>query len=169
MTIKKAVDHFIFKFNKVWKTTPTDIESLKTIMKFVEEKHKKQIQDYHLFAKLYIMVYAQFLEKYKTTIFDDVPAKELSKYLNYPIDIIIERFTDKLNESELYSLFDELNIKMSHPALKNESEKKQETDVLEKALKIPENFEKFTGQIWSNELVKENLILQINNTINQHH
>ena len=166
MTIKRAVEHFAFKFKNVWQPTKPDVEALTTIMEFVEAKHKKQIHDYQLFAKLYIMVYSQYLDKYKTTVFDNIPTKELTKFLEYPTEQLIQRFTDKLNESELYSLFEEIDIKLDHPALKTEQQKNNETDNLQQALKNKDNLERFTGSIWDYDTVKDNLELQINNTIN---
>ena len=166
MTKKKAIEHLVWKYQNKWNPTQPDADALNTIMKFVDDKHKKQIQDYQLFAKLYIMVYSQYLERYKTTVFHDIPTKELTKFLEYPTDVLIQRFTDKLNESELYSLFDELDIKMDHPALKTEEIKEKETDRLETALKNKDNFEKFTGKVWDYDTVKECVELQINNVIN---
>ena len=167
MTIKRAIEHFSFKFKNVWKPTQPDVEALNTIIEFVEAKHKKQIQDYQLFAKLYIMVYAQYLERYKTTIFDEIPKKELHKLLDRPLDFFLELFTQRLNESELYSLFDELYINMDHPILKSDELKNKETNKLQNALNDKENLRKFTGQIWCKEEVTENLELQINNVINK--
>lgn len=166
MTIKKAVDHFIWKFKNKWTPTQPDAEALNTIMSFVEEKHQKQIQDYHLFAKLYIMVYAQYLEKYKTTIFDDVPRKEINKLLSLPTEEFIQRLTKRLNESELYSLFDEINVKLEHPALKTDDCKEKENKSIENALKDKNNLDRFCGVVWDYETVKENIELQINNVIN---
>jgi len=165
MTIKKAIEHLKWKYRNKWNPTQLDVDVLNTFIEFVEEKHKKQLQDYNLFAKLYIMVYAQFLDKYKATVFDDIPKKELSRYLDQPLEVIIQRFTDKLNESELYELFKDLNIEMKHPALKSESIKNKETDLLEKALKEDDNLERFTGHLWDYETVKDNLELQINSVI----
>ncbi|MCP4984899.1 MAG: hypothetical protein GY928_02180 [Colwellia sp.] len=164
MTIKNAVDHFSWKMkNKRGSTpSPSDKLAMNTIMEFVEDKHKKQINDYHLFAKLYITVYAQYLEKYKTTIFDDIPRKELHKLLDRPVSDFVQRFTDRLNESELYSLFEELNINMDHASKTKEAE----IDVLEKSLKDEENLDKFTGKVWTFDTVKEQIELQINNVIN---
>lgn len=166
MTIKKAVNHFIFKFNKVWKITPKDREALTEIMQFVEDKHKYQFNNHQLFAKLYVMVYAQFLEKYNTTVFDDIPVKELTRYLDQPLERIIQRFTDKLNESELYGLFDEIGIEMKHPALVSQEQKDKDTSKIQKAIKDKDNFDRFTGQVWDYQTVKENLETQINHTIN---
>lgn len=167
MTIKRAVEHFAFKFKNVWKPTKPDIDALTTIMEFVEDKHKRQLNDHHLFAKLYVMVYAQYLERYKATIFDDIPKKELHKLLDRPLSFFIELFTQRLNESELYSLFDELNIDMNHPALKTDEAKSKENVKIENALNDKENLKRFTGQIWDTETVTENLELQINNVINK--
>lgn len=166
MTIKKAVEHFLWKFKNSWNPTQQDVDALNTIISFVTDKHKQQIQDYHLFAKLYIMVYAQYLERYKTTIFDDIPRKELNKLLDRPIEDFIHRFTDRLNESELYSLFDDLGVKLEHPATKLIQDKEKENKALKTALNNKNNKERFCGQIWDYEIVKENLELQINNIIN---
>lgn len=166
MTIKKAVDHFVFKFNTVWKVTEHDIKALETIMEFVEDKHKKQFNDYQLFAKLYVMVYAQFLERYNTTVFDEIPQKELHRYLEQPLERIIQRFTDKLNDSELYSLFKEIGVDMKHPALVSQAQSDKDTSKIQKAIESKDNFERFTGQVWDYETVKQSLVSQINNVIN---
>lgn len=166
MNIKKAVDHFVFKLTKVWKATDKDAEAINEIMKFVQDKSNQQFQDYHLFAKLYVMVYAQFLDKYNATVFDDIPIKELTRYLDIPLEKIIERFTDKLNESELYGLFDELNVCQDHPALQSDSVKKNEINVLSDAIKDDNKLKQFNRDVWDYQTVKDNLEAQINNTIN---
>ena len=192
MTIKKSVDHLVFKLSNVWKATPKDAEAINTIMKFVEDKHRKQIQDYHLFSKLYIMVYAKFLDKYKATVFDDIPRKELTKYLDQPIEYIIKRFTERLNESELYTVFDLAgkkdfdHIHLTHiksfykemgyndgvvkqKVKKIIDDRKKSRDSLEVLLDSHQDVKNylFKGkEIWDYNTVKDNLELQINNTIN---
>ena len=166
MTIKKAVEHFIWKFKNSWNPTEKDVEALNAVIEFVESKHKKQIQDFHLFAKLYIMVYAQYLERYKATIFDDIPRKELHKLLDRPTEDFIKRFTDRLNESELYILFDGIGVKLEHPNTKTTQTKGKENKALKNALNDENNKERFCGKVWEYETVKENIELQINNVIN---
>lgn len=166
LTIKKALERFTWRFKNTWKPNEEDIKAYNTIATFVKDKHKQQIQDYHLFAKLYVMVYYQFLEKYKTTVFDDIPRKELLKMLDKPLEDFIHRFTDRLNESELYELLDKTKVNDKHPALKTENEKNKEVDNLQEALKDKNNFDKFTGNVWDYETVKENIELQINQVIN---
>lgn len=194
MTIKKATEHFGFKLNpknNIWKATKKDIEALNTIMDFVEAKHKKQIQDYHLFAKLYIMVYSQFLDKYKSTVFDDIPKKQLNKYLETPLVEIIERFKDKLNESELYTVFDLNGRKdfehmhithiesfykdMGYEGSVLESKVSSITEERKKSNKalrtLLSDYPEIEGylykgnEIWDYDTVKDNLEAQINNTI----
>jgi hypothetical protein len=166
MTIKKAVEHFVFKFKNVWSPTKPDVDALNTIMNFVKNKHELQLQNNELFAKLYVMVYAQFLERYNATVFDDIPVKELNRYLDTSLERIIQRFTQKLNDSELYSLFEDIGIEDKHPALKKQQEKNKETELLKNAIKDKNNLDKLTGSVWDYETVKENLELQINNTLN---
>lgn len=171
MTIIKAVEHFEFKLNpknNIWKATKNDIEAYNTICDFVDNKNKKQLNDYHLFAKLYVMVYAQYLERYKGTIFDDIPKRELHQLIDKPISFFIKRFTKRLNESELYSLFNELNIKLEHPAVKTAKDKQKDLNALKTSLSQQNNKNRLFGDVWDYETVKENLELQINNVINKY-
>lgn len=167
-TINKAVNRLEWRFKNTWRQSlkEDDIHALNKIIEFIEDKHKKQIQDYHLFAKLYIMVYAQFLEKYNATVFDKIPVKELSRYLDQPLENIIQRFTDKLNESELYELFNEVGIEQKHPVLVGEEQKNKETDLLIETINSDENLRRLKGQVWDYETIKENIELQVNNAIN---
>jgi hypothetical protein len=192
MTITRAIEHLKWKYGNKWNPTQTDADALNTIIKFTEDKHKKQLHDYHLFAKLYVMVYAQFLDKYKATVFDDIPKKELTKYLNTPLENIIQRFTDKLNESELYTIFDlagttdfdHIHISRIEEIykekgyddviVKQKTEKiinqRKETSIeLEKLLENHQDIKDYLykgKEIWDYETVKDNLEVDINNTIN---
>ena len=168
MTIKKAIEHLVWKYQNKWNPTQADADALNTIMKFVEDHHKKQIQDYQLFAKLYIMVYAQQLEHYKTTVFDDIPKRVMKGYLDKPVTYFIELFTKRLNESERYSLFEEIGIELgTHPAIKSEIDKENETNILQNALKDKDNLDRFKGEIWDYETVKDCIEMDINNVINE--
>lgn len=165
MIITKAVDRFVWRFSKdtsynKWKVNESDLEALNTIIDFVKNKHKQQLQANQLFAKLYVMVYAQFLQRYNATVFDDIPQVELHKLLDKPLSVFIQRFTDRLNDSELYSLLDELNIK--HPSTTTKEEKDSETDRLSNAIQEQENKEKLFGDVWDLETVTDALERQIN-------
>jgi len=100
MTIKKALDHFSYKLQKVWKTTETDQKAIDTIYDFVNKKNKQQFNDNQLFGKLYITFYGELLRFYKTDVFDKEPQKAINKILDSPIELIIEKFINKAQTEE---------------------------------------------------------------------
>lgn len=172
MTISSAVDKFIWRFkndkrHNRWNITESDVEALNTIIDFVQQTHKQQLQSNILFAKLYIMVYAQYLQKYNATVFDEIPQKEFHKLLSKPLEVFIRRFMDRMNESEMYEVFKESNVDLDmHPQLKTKEEHQEENERLAEALKDPNKKEQFCGQVWEYETVKEALEHQINLAIN---
>ena len=100
MTIKKAIEHFEWKFTNSWKPTEADINAYNIILNFVKDKHEKQYNDNQLFAKLYITFYGELLKYYNTTVFDKEPQKALHQILDTPIQTIIQKFLDKANLQE---------------------------------------------------------------------
>src|SRR5690606_17812111 len=163
MTISYAIEYITTKLSYL-KPGRNDVKAINTIIDFVDKKHKKQIMDNELFAKLYIYAYATFLDRYKATVFDEVPVKELSKFLAQPLDRIILRFTDKLNESEQYAFLSDLNIGNEHPSLTPLKEKETRTEALKEALKDKTNQVQLFKERWDNETIKNNLQLPITQT-----
>lgn len=168
MTITKAIEHFKYKLNKHWTATPTDADAINTLMKFVEDKHNQQLEANELFAKVYILLYAQYLEKFKATIFDDIPQKELHKLLDKPLSSFIHSFVKHLNDSEQYALFNDLSIKTEHPSTKTTLTKEKELKALKTALKEENNKDRLFGKVWTFEVVEPNIRLQINKVINNY-
>ena len=157
MTITKAIERISWRFKNHIKSNKTDQEALNAVVSFVNTKHKKQLQDNEMFAKVYIFMYAYFIKHYNTDIFDSIPQKELHRYLNQPLESIIERFKDRLNEQEMESMFREKGIKIKHPA--TETKKKRE-DTLKKFTR------KDFDDVWDYETVSEHLETMINLTLN---
>lgn len=160
MTIKRAVEHYIWKLKNVGKPTQKDVDALNTIMQFVENKHKQQINDYDLFVKLYIFVYQEFLNNHNTTVFNSVPQKELNKLLDRPIEDFINDFTKSQNDIEQRLYFKELGISEKHPALKDLEEKEKDLNKLKGFDK-----DRLFGNVWKYNDIKEQLINQINSAI----
>ena len=156
MTIKNAIDHFKYKLSNVWKATDKDAEAITAIIKFTNQQHKEQLKSNELFAKMYIMVFSQYLERYKADIYDDIPQKELHKLLGKDIGVFVERFTNRLNEREKEALFNDLGIKLEHPALKADEHKEKELKALKHALKDETKAKQFYENVWTYEDVKEN-------------
>ena len=150
MTITKAIQHFIYKFQNHWKATERDQQALNTLIDFVNNKHSSQFTNHELFAKAYIFAYAIMLDKYKTTVFDPIPQKELNRYLKQPIERCIERFKDKLNETELYERIDK--IKLGNKL----------ADTLKE---VPGK--DFYNETWDLKTVEDNLVTQINHVLNE--
>lgn len=75
--------------------------SFNTIAKFYEKNKKGNLQNNELFIKMFIFTYSKFLNHFNTTIYDDVPLKELLRLLDKPISYFIDRLTNELNEREI--------------------------------------------------------------------
>ena len=169
MTITKALERLSWRFSqrKPFIANQNDINALNQVIEYCDKKQSEQIQNYQLFAKLYVYLYGQFLDYYKTTVFDPIPQKELHKILDKSLWFLIEEFTQTLNESERYGFMTEAGVDMNkHPLTVPESDKKQQVAALNKMLQDNKNMEIFKGQAWSVEDVKENLETQINAAIN---
>lgn len=93
-TIKKAINHFAWRFKNGINPTNNDVKALNNIIDFVNEKHKKQTNDNSLFAKLYVIFYGELLRYYDSTIFSDIPQKELHKLLEKPLDYHVNNFIE---------------------------------------------------------------------------
>lgn len=145
--IKKALNRISWRMQNSWKSNQNDIDAYNQIVDFVNNTNK--INDYQLFAKLYIWVYGQLLIHYNATVFDKEPQKELHRILDKPLTQIIEEFTNKLNQTELYQLLQDKGI-----STKPHGEK-------DKVLELDQYPE------WKTEDVKNNLETMINRAINQ--
>ena len=124
-TIKKAVEHFIFKLdpkNNIWKASEADGKAITQIVKFVEDKHEEQLRNNQLFAKLYITYYGELLKYYKASIFDKEPQKDLHKTLDTPLETIIDTFRTTLKDIEIANTF-EVNGSIRHPLEWSEQDK----------------------------------------------
>ena len=162
MTTKKALEHFKFKFSKTWKPTKTDIEALNCLIDYVDKTNKQRFRDNDLFAKLYIMVFAQFIDKYKTDIYDDIPQKELHKLINTPIEAFLVRFTERLNKNEAHILMERKGWLKTHP-IEDAIDGISYAEDLKNLL--PEELAMFEERDWDKDKVTDQLVLQINEVL----
>ena len=108
-TIKKAIDHFIFKLdprNNIWKASEADVKAIKQIVEFTEKKHEQQFVNQQLFAKLYIKYYGELIRYYKSSVFDKEPQKEINRILDTPIEHLIQDFCKTVKEVEQFNKLD---------------------------------------------------------------
>ena len=151
MTIKTALERIFWRFQKI-KGNETDQEALNTLAEFVNNKHTKQLQNNEMLAKLLVYVYASELKRRDWNIFDpkNLAQKWIGKYLERPMDQVVELFKDRLNEAEKEAFALNNKIEVLHPAI-------GETDP-----KINDFVEP-----WEYEEVREHLELIINLFINE--
>jgi len=173
MYITKAVKRLGWRFqkastesNNTFRLNQNDIVALESISRYVEQTQKKQFENNVLFAKMYILCYMRILEKDNTTVFETFARRKLYGLLKLPISSMIEKFTEFLNEQQVLSLFEELNIKPLHPSILTEKEKANDLERLLEALETPENLKRFNRESWDYETVKNCLELEVNQAIN---
>ena len=138
MNIKRAIDHFRWKFQNIWKPTENDVEAINEIMKFVNEKHSKQLENNELFCKLYIKYYGELLKYYRASVFDKEPQKELHKLLDTPLENIIQEFTDTVNEIETFLKMEVAGITEGHKHCKSDKQLKSEKESFKVEMLEPE-------------------------------
>ncbi|WP_417858841.1 hypothetical protein [Xanthomarina gelatinilytica] len=159
MTINKAIDHFVFKFQNVWKPTPKDIEALETILDWTEKEKETVISNNLLFAKCYVRLLMFENSTYKDIMFS---SKQLNKLLiETPIETFYNEFTKRLNDIEFEYFLKHKGLSVDHPALLTEGQKELERKIISE---YEEEFKKYTLEgKWTQDQVYESL----NNNISE--
>lgn len=157
MTIKKALEHFKWKFQNKWKPTEADLKALDCIIDFVNDKHQQQFNDNQLFAKLYITFYGELLIYFQSSVFDKIPQREINRICDEPIELTIKKFIQKATDAEGMSIMREKGIPFKHPRAMTKEEKKKwdEIDII-----------KFGLPVMTYEEAESNLTSMINLALN---
>lgn len=167
MNIEKAVNRIKWRIeSKKWISNHNDIEALNEIVKYVNQKESKQFNDNELFAKLYIHNWIQFIDKFKSDVYDELPIKEFHKLLENPLSVFVQRFTERLNDIELENLYDNIGLSKEHPSVIPAEVKDKEMKLLTEALKDEENMKKLFRKSWDEELVLDIIKNQVNHFVN---
>lgn len=196
MNTKNAIERIVWRMNEGgWKSNENDEKAINTIIDFFNLKEKQQINDYELFAKLYIRLYLLELNHFKATVFSTIPKKSIDDYLSRDLTSIITEFTQNLNDSEKYSTLDmvgrkpfdhyhedhirdaylenrrsEEYIQQKLKILRERKQKCKENllEIFEDHPELKDHFLVKDKEIWKYDQVEKNLINQINETINYH-
>ena len=171
MNIIKAIDRIGWRFGlnnkKPFPVNQNDIDAFNVIAEYVDRTHKQQFQDNELFAKLYIMAYAKMVEHFKTDIFDKEPRKQMMKLLDRPMEMIIQDFTDRLNDSEMYFMVEEvIGGVLKHPITLSEEQIGTNIEKIKEAFRNDDNVKVIVDDVWKYEDVKECLVAEVNHVIN---
>lgn len=174
MKIKHAVSHLGKRFfsaaakegkHKILYLNQNDITALESIDKYVAEKEQEQFQNNEAFAKMFILFYKKVLEDEGSTVMSNHARRKIGKFLEKPLNEIIQDFTDFLNESDQYGFLESIGIELSHPVMISEGEKTINATKLKEAVREPKNMEKFLGEVWGFDFVKDALMAEVNNML----
>jgi len=160
MKIEYAIEHLSKKIK-----TDFDQQALNTIIEWVNDQRKITLNENQLFAKLFIYLYNQILDRYQSTVFDKIPQVTISKLLKTDLEYFYQAFTDSLNSNEAYHTMKENGIDLKHPAILSDKEK------YENDLKLKEmsdsDFDKIAKGTWEIEDVRDELNKMITNALNR--
>ena len=108
----KALDRLAWRFTSKKSFTPNenDIDSLNTIIGWMNRQQSESVKNNQLFAKLYIYFLNQTIRYFEANIFDDIPQKELSKLLDLPLDNYYNAFHKELQNNNINRVVENKNI-----------------------------------------------------------
>lgn len=172
--IESSVKRLGFRFSQAakseyrsFKVYQEDLNALKDVANYIQQKQEETIINQQLFAKLYVFVFGEFIKNYNTTVFSEIPQKELHKILNTSLDELILKLTEKLNDSERYMFFNDSGVEgfgENHPITISIKKSKEDSNKTIKQMK-KEGKERFFGEVWKKEDVSDNIISMINKAI----
>ena len=172
MEIDKAVQRLGWRFQQASKRTDlkitlnqNDVDALKTIDQYVVKKQKEQYRDHQLFAKLYINYLTELTEHYGTTLTDPVLRRRIHEILRQPIQQLVRKLVDSLNDNEKYNLLEELEVDLKHPLLRSKQEAVSNVNKLKEAILDPEKRNRLLGEEWVFPTVADCLEKEINRAI----
>ena len=157
MTINKAIEHFKYKLTNVWKATEHDITAFNKLVDFVNVKHKQQLRQNELFAKLYVFAYAYYIKRYDSDVYCKTTQKELHKLLDLPLELFMQRFTRKINDIEMEQMYKSKKLDIKHTKQYTAEENEIIKDIL------------LNHEEWTVEDMQEQMYAQINNVLNEFH
>lgn len=164
MTVEKALQRIMWRFSEPKQFTPNlqDVEAIEAIKTAFDDMKKGLYDSNQGFAKLFIFTYAYFIKHYKADLFDEIPQKEISRMLEKPISVLIQRFTDNLNDSNQYFNLESLIGELKHPASETEKEREEKLrKIREEVKKNPAILDKITCKAWETQDVEEGIMQMV--------
>ena len=105
-----------------------DLEALNGIIEYVNKEKERQLNNYHLFAKLYISSYTK--EIYKTKGNYQLIADSLRMTLKRPLESIYDDFHQQINETEFENISKVLGLSDKHPILRTDQENENDEKII---------------------------------------
>ncbi len=113
MTIGQAVKHLQWRYGNFQniKVSAKDVQAINKMIEFVNSQTEENVHNNQVAYKLYLNEFREQLKHYGTTVFDNIPQKEISRFISKPLEWHEERFTNFLNDREVDRVTDELDNK----------------------------------------------------------
>jgi len=146
--IDENIKRLSFTFSKGNKPNQEDIKAFNGVVEWINTYKTNVLNNNQLFAKLYILMLKDFIDKFETDIFDPLPQKELSRILDYPLESFYKSFTNSLNDNHRFRL------------LKDKGETFGQTPSEFKSTATDVSLEDFKDA-WNIEEVRDNLDIMI--------
>ena len=106
MNPKKAIEHFKWKFAQRGKMTERDKDALNCLIQYYNVKEEQKMKDYTMFGKFYIVLLQVMVKHYNCSVMSKEPHKAIGKILEKSTGQLAQRFTNFLNNQEIYTIFD---------------------------------------------------------------
>ena len=110
------------------KPNEKDFHALNGIIKYVSEEKERTLNNYHLFAKVYISVFTSGIEKTNGNY--QKIADELRMVLKTPIESIYDSFHQQMNMTEFENITNLLGMSNKHPALRTKEENENDKRIV---------------------------------------
>lgn len=110
MKLTEAIKHIQWRFGNFQKLniSEKDIEAINSLIQFANDQISENIHNNQVAYKLYLNEFIEQMKRYKATVFDNIPQKELNRFIDKPLEWHEQRFTDFLNDSEVDMVTDGL-------------------------------------------------------------
>jgi hypothetical protein len=130
--IQKQIDRLKYTFTKGNKPNATDIEVLNGIIKYVNAEKERELNNNHLFAKLFLNDFKNDFIKNKGNYQYNIDS--LRMILKKPLESHYEDVFNEMNEIEYVKFAKSKGLTFIHPALCDEEDREKQSQLL----KIPE-------------------------------
>jgi hypothetical protein len=163
MKIKEAINRLGYTISKQNKPNSTDADALNSIIDFINNTNKVEVQENKLFAKLYIM---NFITQMRIVRDFDLAQSNVNKILKMPLDGLYNEFRKEANVLEIKNYFESKGLKDTWSMMSNFDLKENFKANTELCNKIDTKEFLEVCDMWSEENIYNNLNATITLAIN---
>jgi hypothetical protein len=126
--IQKQIDRLKYTFTKGNKPNATDIEALNNIIKYVNSEKERELNNNHLFAKLFLSDFQNDFIKNEGNYQYNIDSLRI--ILKKPLESHYEDVFNEMNEIEYVKFAKSKGLTFIHPALCDEEDREIQSKLL---------------------------------------